>query len=560
MLGPDIEENQLIKHMMQSTDKTTIPSLPDANPRSERFGCGGRESKFLGEENPIRNSNRYSTPNPMRLRQLFAPILAVMVAFTQTAHASQDAMMELFKILKDRGSISQAEYSALVLLSKKDEKKEERKIKAVVAKTTAPSESLQEFEKKLKKDESLLATIDKKLLHVDEIIDDTSAAVNNVLKGKWYERLDIGGYTQFRYHRLLDNEASELNHPADRSISETEGMLIRRGRFKLSGDLSDHLFLYSQIDFAGSVFGSGGSLGLQARDLYGDISVDTDKVYRFRFGLSKVPFGFVNLQSSQNRAPFERPDALNSAVEGERDLGAYFMYTPVEVRKRFKELVRSGLKGSGDYGMLTFGVFNGQGLNRSDKNNEPHVLARATYPFKFANGQFFETSIQGYYGNFVPSSGDIKIGGKTIKPKFDEGGVKDARVGVSAILYPQPFGFEAEWNVGQGPTLSGDYKSIKSSSLHGGYLLANYRLKTSQGELFPFARWSYYDGGRKFGTNAPRSKVNEIDVGFEWSPWKEVEIALMYTHTIERTNTAIAPYTKDAAGANRIGLQIQWNY
>jgi hypothetical protein len=496
----------------------------------------------------------------MRLRQIFAPILAVMVAFTLTVHASQDAMMELFKILKDRGSISQAEYSALLSLSKKDEKKEEQEIKAVVAKTTSPSESLEQFEKRLKKDESLLSVLDKKLFRVDEIIDDTSAAVNKVLKDKWYEHMDIGGYTQFRYHTLLDNEASQLNHPADRSISETEGMLIRRGRFKFSGDLSDHLYLYAQLDYAASVFGSGGSSGLQSRDLYGDISLDDAHIYRFRVGQSKVPYGFVNLQSSQNRGPFERPDALNSAVEGERDIGIYFMYTPVEVRSRFKELVKTGLKGSGDYGMLTFGAYNGQGLNRSDRNNEPHVVARATYPFKFANGQFFETSLQGYYGNFVPTNGDIKIGDKTFKPKYNEGGVQDMRAGISAILYPQPFGIEAEWNVGKGPTLSGDLKNIESSSLHGGYILANYRLKTSHGELYPFVRWSYYDGGRKFGTNAPASKVNEVDVGIEFSPWKEVEMTLMYTHTIERTNTGSAPYTKDAAGADRLGLQIQWNY
>jgi len=67
-------------------------------------------------------------------------------------------------------------------------------------------------------------------------------------------------------------------------------------------------------------------LGLQMRDLYGDIAVDKDKEFRFRVGQSKVPFGWVNLQSSQNRGPLERPDALNSAAEGERDVGVFFMW------------------------------------------------------------------------------------------------------------------------------------------------------------------------------------------------------------------------------------------
>jgi hypothetical protein len=499
----------------------------------------------------------------MKPRKILASFLAVMVAAISspyTVRASDDAMLELFKILRDRGSISTEEYAALTSLAKKDKQKEVQVIESVVAQKTSPAIELSEFEKRLKDDESLLARIDKKLLDVDDIIDDTSAAVDRALEGKWYEHLDIGGYTQFRYHRLLNDAGTELNHPADRSINENEGFLIRRGRFKLSGDLTEHLYLYSQLDYNGSVFGSGGSSGLQARDLYGDISLDSDHVYRFRVGQSKVPFGFVNLQSSQNRAPFERPDALNSAVEGERDIGIYFMYTPTEVRKRFKELVKTGLKGSGDYGMLTFGAYNGQGLNRSDRNDSPHVVARATYPFKFANGQFFEASLQGYYGKFVPSSADITVGDDKVKPSFAPDGVNDARVGISAILYPQPFGIEAEWNWGEGPTLSNDFRSIDAQALNGGYIMANYRMKTTKGELFPFVRWSYYDGGRKFGTNAPLSKVNEIDVGLEWSPWPEVELALMYTHTMERTNTSSAPYSKDAAGADRIGLQVQWNY
>ena len=500
----------------------------------------------------------------MNLRQTFASFLVVMVATISSPHtvqASDDAMMQLFKILKDRGSISEQEYASLTVLANKDKKKEVEVIESVVAQKTTPEPELSEFEERLEKDESLLASIDERLLDVDDILDDTAAAVDKALEGKWYEHLDIGGYTQFRYHRLMDDEGVLLNHPADRSINENEGFLIRRGRFKISGDLTDHLYLYSQFDYAASVFGSGGTSGLQSRDLYGDISVDTNHVYRFRVGQSKVPFGFVNLQSSQNRAPFERPDALNSAVEGERDIGAYFMYTPVEIRKRFKELVKTGLKGSGDYGMLTVGAYNGQGLNRSDANDSPHVVARASYPFKFANGQFFEASVQAYKGTFVPTASAIRVNRTTtVTPTFDLGGVDDTRVGVSAVLYPQPFGIEAEWNWGEGPELSSNRRTIEADSLNGGYVMANCKL--DDGELFPFVRWNYYDGSRKFVANAPAMKVNEVDIGMEWSPWKEVELSLMYTHTTERTNTTAASsnYSIDAAGADRIGFQVQWNY
>ncbi len=498
-------------------------------------------------------------------------ICLTLLGLASPLSASQDAMLALFKILRDRGSISDAEYQALVTLAAEDEKEVSQQIAAATTPSAvSPSvggsrsdrqwplveKAMTSLEERLAEDEVKLAKVEANL----KIFDDTSAAiVDRVLEGRWYERLKIDGYTQFRFTSLMNDEASLLNVPTDRSVSSDESLIIRRGRFKMYGDLTEHLYLYSQLDFAGSVFGSGGSFGLQARDLYADISLDPDHEYRFRLGLSKVPYGWVNMQSSQNRAPLERPDALNSAVEGERDQGAYFMYTPLEVRQRFKELVKSGLKGSGDYGMLTVGGFGGQGLNRADRNDQLHALARITYPWQFANGQIFETSVVGYTGKFVVDTKEVTVGEESFTPSAADRGLTDERVALTAVLYPQPFGIEAEWTFGRGPELASDARSVEVGSLHGGYVQANYRLKADRGEFFPFVRWSYFDGARKFASNAPGTIVNEIDVGLEWSPWPEVEIALMYTHTMDRTNTRSFPY-ESAGGADRIALQVQWNY
>lgn len=98
----------------------------------------------------------------------------------------------------------------------------------------------------------------------------------------------------------------------------------------------------------------------QLRDAYADIYFDHDKEFRVRAGQSKVPYGFTNMQSSQNRLTLDRPDALNTATRDERDLGLYFYYTPKEMRHLFRDLVKNNLKGSGDYGMFAFGVYNGK--------------------------------------------------------------------------------------------------------------------------------------------------------------------------------------------------------
>ena len=77
--------------------------------------------------------------------------------------------------------------------------------------------------------------------------------------------------------------------------------------------------------------------------------------------------------------------------------------------------------------------------------------------------------------------------------------------------------------------------------------------------MFPFARWNYYDGPRKFAANAPGTMVTELDFGFEWSPLPEIELSVMYTHTLERTDSSTFPYNR-TENADRLALQVQWNY
>lgn len=377
---------------------------------------------------------------------------------------------------------------------------------------------------------------------------------------KWSDKFSIRGYTQLRYTSLWDHEGADWFHPADRTVAPDQSFYIRRGRLILSGDASEHLFLYAQGELNGSP--ADGDFATQLRDLYGDIAFDEKKEYRLRVGQSKIPYGFVNLQSSQNRGPMERADAINSAAESERDIGAFLYWAPKEIRERYANLVRTGLKGSGDYGVLGVGAYSGQGPNRSDSNDSVHTIVRAAYPFRTSGGQFFETGVQAYTGKFVPRTKGFKLNGADVEtvPTFDEDGVTDQRVGFSAVMYPQPIGFEAEWNVGRSPTLSDDYSTIDDESMQGGYIQANAKLgSSSTGTIFPFARWQYFDGARKFGRNAPDVLVNEWDFGVEWSPWNDVEFTAMYTHTLDRTNSNSFPYGQLTNG-DRLALQVQINY
>ena len=474
------------------------------------------------------------------------------------AHASNEALLRLLRILRDRGSITAEEYDELRVSAEAPDASAPPAAGGQVAPVTAaPTLQTQESATKVLTSTEQALTGRLQAVEAQLAKQDPEVVVKKALGNKWYERLGMRGYTQFRFTEVAQGEGPDLEVPADRSVNENESFLIRRGRFIMSGDVSEHLALYAQADFNAST--GAADYSLQMRDLYADVNLDAKKAFRVRIGQSKVPYGWVNLQSSQNRGPFERPDALNSAVEGERDYGMYLLWAPPAVRQRYRDLVSQGLKGSGDYGAVAVGLYSGQGLNRSDQNGDPHVLARWAYPFKLSNGQFVEVGAQGYYGKYVTSTQAITTDGATFTPTAPADGVVDERVALTAVWYPQPIGVEAEWNVGRGPELSEDYRTINRKSLSGGYVQVNYRRADGPRLLFPFVRWQYYDGARKFARNAPREHVNEVDFGLELARWTELELTMIYTRTFERTRTSLSPYstTRDA---NRVGFQVQWNY
>ena len=289
------------------------------------------------------------------------------------------------------------------------------------------------------------------------------------------------------------------------------------------------------------------------RDAYFDLSLDKNKEFRFRVGQSKIPYGFENMQSSQNRLALDRNDALNSAVANERDLGVFFYWAPKKIRKRFSDLVSSGLKGSGDYGVFGLGVFNGQTANKPEANENQHVVARLTYPFQFKNGQILEAGIQGYSGKYVVTS--ITKNVRTLNTKAE---YLDQRAAASVTLYPQPFGFQAEYNVGTGPEYSPDSNRIDQKDLYGGYAMVNYMIKMKNQLLFPFVKYQTYQGGKKHELDARSYTVNDLEIGIEWQPIKNFEFVAIYTISDRRFEDWVLKDNKQKGSLLR--LQAQFNF
>ncbi len=250
-------------------------------------------------------------------------------------------------------------------------------------------------------------------------------------ESKWYDKFSIRGYAQVRYNRLLETNDQLGCEQCDNSWGEGGGFFIRRTRVIFFGQISKQVYFYIQPDFASSAASDKLHYG-QLRDAYFDIGLDEDNEYRLRVGQSKVPYGFENMQSSQNRLALDRNDALNSAVKNERDLGVFFYWAPKKKRELFRSLVASGLKGSGDYGVFAFGAYNGQTANSPELNDKLHVVTRFTYPFEI-NNQVIEASVQAYTGQYVISKSSLSSG---VKYKSDLNYL-DRRVAASFILVPK---------------------------------------------------------------------------------------------------------------------------
>ncbi|MFM2268259.1 MAG: hypothetical protein RL757_1700 [Bacteroidota bacterium] len=359
-------------------------------------------------------------------------------------------------------------------------------------------------------------------LYIFNLIDTTPKAAVEVKK-HWFETFSIRGYMQVRYNRLLETNSQLKCEQCDRSWGDGGGFFLRRMRIIFSGNIHDRVYFYVQPDFASSASTTSLHFG-QLRDAYFDVALDAKKEFRFRIGQSKIPYGFENMQSSQNRLPLDRNDAVNSALSNERDLGVMFYWAPEEKRKLLKSLVDDGLKGSGDYGVFGFGAFNGQTANRPELNNKPQFVARFSYPVKVKN-QIIEPGIQAYTGDWTMPAENLSTGVKYLKTL----NYLDQRVAATFVLYPKPFGIQAEYNVGRGPEFNKITDSVETKPLRGGYVTLSYMVKKGNQIIIPFIRYQHYEGGKKFETDARSYNVNELELAVEWQPYKNFELVAMYT-------------------------------
>ena len=183
------------------------------------------------------------------------------------------------------------------------------------------------------------------------------------------------------------------------------------------------------------------------------------------------------------------------------------------------------------------------------------TVAMATWPVELDGlGGAFEGQVLELGGSAIHN---------TFKPEIRTGGVSpvsydDDRIAIHAILYPQPFGLQAEWNWGRGPEYDQATRTIQTKSLNGGYIQTMLRVKESPvGAFMPFARWQHYRGGWKVGLNAPRLETDEFEFGVEFQPIRPLELTLSYSHA---QRLEADERRSGRAEGDVLRAQLQWNY
>lgn len=378
---------------------------------------------------------------------------------------------------------------------------------------------------------------------------------------RWYERIRINGYTQFRY--ALGATTGKFDIPLGDSFGDQQGneFYVRRIRLVFQGQVSERLAFFLQGAFEGS---GQETSNREIIDAYADYYLTKDRIHRLRFGIHRVPNAFDTYRSSTNRQELDRHESIQSGAPGERDMGVAYYWSPKIAQERFAELAAYH-NGPGDYGVFGIMVYNGQGRNKLELNKDKHIGVRLAWPFQFQNGRLLEAGVMAYHGMFaVTGAGQPNVttaAARCHDRLNSENGcdVKDQRITGYIWTPPQPWGILAEYTIGRGPKRNENNGFIDESHVSGGYIQGYYTWRYSDvGMLTPYVRWGEYYGGFKSLNGAPDGQSRTWNLGLVWEPdthWRFVS-EIMFKDGVNSTLVANTP--QDPFDGSLVRFQAQW--
>lgn len=380
---------------------------------------------------------------------------------------------------------------------------------------------------------------------------------------RWYERIRISGYTQFRYSAGPSDGKMSIPLGDKAATTQPRELYFRRIRLVFQGQISERLAFFLQGAFEGDQEKQD-MFNKEIIDAYGDYYLTKDKVHRLRFGLQRTLNSFDTLRSSTNRQELDRHESVQSGAPGERDLGISYFWSPKIAQERFAQLAAYH-NGPGDYGVFGVTVYNGQGRNKAELNGDKHVGVRLAYPFELPNGRLLETGVMAYRGVFSVSGAGSPTSTSSAAKCYDalnqQGGcdVNDERITAYLWTPPQPWGILAEGTIGRGPKRNPLNNTIEESSLRGGYVQGYYTWQYSDvAQLTPYVRFGEYYGGFKSISGAADGQSRTWNFGLVWEPdthWRFVTELMLKDGLNE---TLVRNQVQDQFDASLLRFQAQW--
>ena len=380
---------------------------------------------------------------------------------------------------------------------------------------------------------------------------------------RWYERIRISGYTQFRISAGPTDGKMSIPQGDSNATHQPREFYFRRIRLVFQGQVSERLAFFLQGAFEGDQ-GTQNMFNKEIIDAYADYYLTKDKIHRLRFGQHRVPNSFDTYRSSTNRQELDRHESIQSGAPGERDLGIAYYWSPKIAQERFAQLAAYH-NGPGDYGVFGVMVYNGQGRNKQEMNGDKHVGARLAYPFELPNGRLLETGVMAFRGIYSVSGAGSPTSTSSAAKCHDalnkEGGcdVNDQRITAYLWTPPQPWGLLAEGTIGRNAKRNAGNNTIEESSLRGGYVQGYYTWQYSDvGQLTPYVRFGEYYGGIKATSGAPDGQSRTWNFGLVWEPdthWRFVTELMLKDGLNE---TLVRNQVQDQYDASLLRFQAQF--
>jgi len=340
---------------------------------------------------------------------------------------------------------------------------------------------------------------------------------------RWYERIRISGYTQFRISAGPTDSKFTIPLGDSTATTQPREFYFRRIRLVFQGQISERLAFFLQGAFEGDQ-STQNMFNKEIIDAYADYYLTKDKVHRLRFGQHRTPNSFDTYRSSTNRQELDRHESVQSGAPGERDLGIAYYWSPKIAQERFTQLAAYH-NGPGDYGVFGLMVYNGQGRNKAELNGDKHIGVRLAYPFELPNGRLLETGIMAFRGVFsVTGAGaptSTTSAAKCPQGLNRQGGCDTTDERITAYLWtpPQPWGLLAEGTIGKNAKRNETTNIIENAPLIGGYVQGYYTWRYSDvGMLTPYVRYGEYYGGIKSLNGAPDGTARSWNFGLVWEP------------------------------------------